>query len=109
MRDQTPVPMIKVEIFTTPGCDKCARARETFRSIAESFGSDRVRWREIDVLEEMDYAVALGVTSPPAIAIDGELVFPVLPSAQRFERELRRRLERTGGDMAVTRKEHDAH
>ncbi len=101
--------MIKVEIFTTPGCDKCARARETLRSIAESFGRDKVSWREVDVLEEMDYAVELGVASPPAIAIDGELVFPVLPSAQRFGRELRRRLERTGGDMAVTRKEHDGH
>ncbi|MEW5707508.1 glutaredoxin domain-containing protein [Pelomicrobium sp. G1] len=100
--------MIKVEVFTTPGCDKCARARETLKSIAEGFGRDKVSWREVDVLEEMDYAVELGVTSPPAIAIDGALVFPVLPSAQRFGRELRERLERmAGADGAGPRRERD--
>ncbi len=107
MKDLTPASMIKVEVFTTSGCDKCARARETLKSVAESFGWDKVTWREIDVLEEMDYAVALGVTSPPAIAIDEELVFPVLPSAQRFGQELRERLERAGGGRAATRKEDD--
>jgi len=41
----------------------------------------------------MDYAVELGVMAPPAIAIDGELVFPALPTPDRLREELIRRLE----------------
>jgi hypothetical protein len=37
------------------------------------------------------------VLSPPAIAIDGTLVFPALPSAGRFSRELAKRLEQSAG------------
>lgn len=83
---------IKVEAFSTPGCTKCAEAREMLKAIAQELGGERVIWREVDVLEEMDYAVELGVLSPPAIAIDGELVFPALPSAKRFREELVKRL-----------------
>ncbi len=34
-----------------------------------------------------------GVLSPPPIAVDGELVFPSLPSAARLREELARRLD----------------
>ena len=37
-------------------------------------------WRDVNVLEELDYAVELGVLTLPAVAIDGELVFASLPS-----------------------------
>lgn len=86
---------ISVETFSTPGCAKCAQAHAALQSIAE--GMERVVWRKIHVLEELDYAVKLGVLTPPAIAIDGELAFPALPSPQRFRRELARRLEALSG------------
>ncbi|WP_333839251.1 glutaredoxin family protein [Pelomicrobium sp.] len=82
--------MILVEIFSTPGCGKCAQAREALRAVAESLSA--VRWREVNILDELDYAVDLGVLSLPAIAIDGELVFPTLPGAERLRQELMRRL-----------------
>ncbi|MBA3904641.1 MAG: glutaredoxin [Rhodocyclaceae bacterium] len=84
--------MILVEIFSTPGCGKCTEAREALKAVAT--GLEAVRWREVNILDELDYAVDLGVLSPPAIAIDGELVFPTLPGAERLRRELVRRLAR---------------
>lgn len=81
--------MILVEIFSTPGCGKCAQARQPLKAVAESLSA--VRWREVNILEELDYAVDLGVLSPPAIAIDGELVFPTLPGTERLRQELMRR------------------
>jgi thioredoxin 1 len=48
----------------------------------------------VNVLDELDYAVELGVLTPPSMAIDGELVFAKLPSAAQLREELARRLAR---------------
>ncbi len=84
--------MVKVEVFSSPGCGKCAQAKAMLKTVAEALGSDKVTWREVNILEEMDYAVDLGIMSSPAIAIDGELVFTSLPSAYKLRVELLRRL-----------------
>lgn len=81
--------MIKVEVFSSPGCGKCGHARDVLRRLTAEM--DSVEWREVNVLEEMDYAVALGVLSTPAIAIDGELVFSSLPSAAKLRSALEAR------------------
>lgn len=85
---------IRVEVFSTPGCSKCARARDALKSVADEFGQDKVTWRDVNVLEELDHAVELGVIAPPCIAIDGKLVFPKLPTADELREELAGRLER---------------
>ena len=85
---------IKVETFSAPGCSKCAQAREALKAVVDELGPERVSWRDVNILEEMDYAVELGVLSPPAIAIDGELVFPALPSPKRLRAELIKHLEK---------------
>ncbi len=87
--------MIKVEAFSSPGCAKCAKAKYTLKVIIDELGQDRVSWRDVNILEELDYAIELGVFSPPAIAIDGELVFPALPSPSRLRAELIKRLEKS--------------
>ena len=84
--------MIKVEVFSSPGCGKCLQAKAVLKAIAEELGLDKVTWRDVNILEEMDYAVDLGVISSPAIAIDGELVFSSLPSAAKLRSELDKRL-----------------
>lgn len=84
---------ITVEIFSTPGCGRCAQAGEVLKLVAQGFGQDQVDWRDVNVLEELDYAVELGVFTPPSIAIDGELVFPKLPTADKLRAELMRRLK----------------
>ncbi len=84
---------IQVEVFASPGCSKCGHAKAVLRRLAEELGGERVQWREVNILDEMDHAVALGVMSTPAIAIDGELVFTGLPSRRKLEQALRARLE----------------
>lgn len=80
--------MIKVEVFSSPGCGKCKQSINILKALAEEIGHDKVMWREVNILEEMDYAVALGVMSSPSIAIEGELVFSSLPSAGKLRSAL---------------------
>ncbi|EGW55240.1 hypothetical protein TevJSym_ae00970 [endosymbiont of Tevnia jerichonana (vent Tica)] len=47
----------------------------------------------VNVLEELDYAVQIGVLATPAIAIDGELVFTALPSEKRLRQTLQQRID----------------
>ena len=85
-----------VEVFSSPGCVKCARAKAILKDLAEAIGGARISWREVDILEEIDYAVDLGVIGAPSIAIDGELVFPSLPRPAKLRAELLRRLGTAG-------------
>lgn len=75
--------MIKVEVFTAPGCGKCGKAKHVLEDVINKMGKE-VEWREVDVLQEIDYAVELGVLATPALAINGELVFTALPSPKRL-------------------------
>ena len=84
--------MIKIEVFSSPGCGKCGQARTMLKAVAEELGADKVQWRDVNILEEMDYAVDLGVTVLPSIAIDGKLVFASLPSAAKLRAELEQQL-----------------
>lgn len=88
---------IKVEVFSSPGCSKCGHAKVVLRKITEEIGDGQIQWREVNVLEEMDYAVSLGVLSTPAIAIEGELIFTGLPSARKLRSELEARLASAPG------------
>ena len=71
--------------------------------MVEAIDDDRLEWRTVEVLDEIDYAVAVGVLSTPAIAIDGELVFSSLPTKKKLQSELNKRLSRQSecGDKPV--------
>lgn len=84
--------MLKVEVFSSPGCGKCTQAKNMLKTMVEEMGQGRITWRDVNILEEMDYAVELGVMSSPAIAIDGKLVFSSLPSLDKLRAELGKRL-----------------
>lgn len=79
---------IRVEVFASPGCERCGEAKAVLKKLAEEFGGARIDWREINVLEEIDYAVSLGVLSTPAIAVNGELLFGSLPSEKKLRQVL---------------------
>lgn len=83
---------IKVELFASPDCTRCAHARQQLQRMVETIGAGRLEWRVVEVLDEIDYAVAIGVLATPAIAIDGELVFTSLPSNRKLQAELVERL-----------------
>ena len=84
--------MIKVEVFSSPGCSKCGHAKDVLRKLAEALGDDKIQWREVNILDELDHAIELGVMSTPSIAINNELVFASLPSAKKLRSELESRL-----------------
>ena len=73
---------ISVELFFTAGCSKCAGARDVLRKAAQSLAL--VEWNEIDVAQNPNRAVDVGIVSTPAIAIDGKLVFPSMPTASEL-------------------------
>jgi thioredoxin 1 len=78
---------MKVELFHAPGCSRCAAARESLRAAAETAVTG-LEWREVNVLDAMDYAVERGVLSLPAVVIDDQLVFSSLPTAQQLRAAL---------------------
>lgn len=81
---------MKVELFHAPGCSRCAAVREDLKAAAEAVVTG-LEWREVNVLDEMDYAVDHGVLSLPAIVVDGELMFSSLPTPQQLRAALTRR------------------
>ena len=84
---------MKVELFHSPGCSRCAAAQAKLRTVAEATVSD-LEWREVNAVDELDRAVELGVLTLPSIVVDGELVFTSLPSEQQLRDALAEREER---------------
>ena len=81
---------MKIEIFYTPGCSDCAAAHAKLRTAAQESVKD-LEWRELNVLDDLDYAVELGVLTLPSIAVDGELVFTSMPTVTQLRDVLRKR------------------
>lgn len=88
---------IRVEIFTAPSCSRCARAKAQLQQLIEELGPERFEYREVNIIEEIDYAVALGVLNASSIAIDGTLAFATLPAIPVLRRQLLA-LRRTDND-----------
>ena len=82
---------MRIELFYTPGCEKCAETKDELRAAAKELIPD-ASCRELNALDELDYAVELGVVTLPSIAIDGNVVFSSLPNPRQFRRELRKRI-----------------
>jgi glutaredoxin len=85
---------MKIEIFYTPGCSECVAAQAHLRKVAQESVND-LEWRELNVLDDLDYAVELGVLTLPSIAVDGELVFTSLPTSTQLRKAL---MKRTGAN-----------
>ncbi|HED11519.1 MAG TPA: glutaredoxin, partial [Caldithrix abyssi] len=80
------------EILSSPGCTKCSQARERLKRLAKERFPGQLEWREVNIMEELDYAVELGVLSTPAIAVDGKLEFKGLPSLDTLQSFIQNRL-----------------
>ena len=80
--------MVKVELIASAGCTKCRDARDKLKIAAAGVVKDELEWREVNVLDELDYAVGLGVMTLPAMAINGKLAFAGLPTPEQLRAEL---------------------
>lgn len=83
---------LKIDLITGAACPACDTIRGRLKTVIDAVDQRRIEYREIDVLEEFDYAVELGVLSTPAIAIDGKLAFSSPPSLKKLRQELHQRL-----------------
>ena len=79
---------MRVELFVSPVCDRCVQAKNAVQSVVNDIEDDRLSLRVVEVLDEIDYAVAIGVLSTPAIAINGQLVLACLPRTKILRRVL---------------------
>lgn len=86
---------LDLEFFYSPYCSQCEKTRAHMQSLAATWSKERVRLREINVLENLDRAVTVGVLRTPALAIDGKLVGGIT-SPKALEKLLRRRLRAAG-------------
>ena len=86
---------MNIEIFSSPGCGKCSQAKTRLKELVDELMAQQpdlgIEWREVNILEEIDYAVDLGVLSAPSLAIDGKLIFTSLPGTKRLRREIEQR------------------
>ena len=81
---------MKVEIFYTPGCSECVAAHAKLRATAQDAVKD-LEWLELNVLDDLDHAVELGVITLPSIVVDGELVFTSMPTVTQLREALIKR------------------
>lgn len=84
---------MKVEMFYTPGCTECVAAHAKLQTAARETVKN-LEWRELNVLDDLDYAVELGVLTLPSIAVDGKLVFTSMPTVGQLREAL---IERSKG------------
>ena len=80
-------------MFYTPGCSACVAQHDKLRAAAREVVTD-LEWRDINVLDNVDHAVDVGVLTLPSIVIDGELAFTSMPTAAQLCRAL---IERSRG------------
>lgn len=85
-----------VELFTSNVCSRCVQAKVILNELVDELGDQRVELRFVDVVENIDHAVEVGVLATPALAVNGKLVFPSLPGKRRVRERLIEALERQG-------------
>ena len=81
-----------IEIFCAPGCNRCGRAWRLAQQVVDDPTlRARTTLRKLNVVDEIDYAVELGIRATPAIAIDGELAFTATPDEAALDAAIRQR------------------
>ncbi len=87
------MPPIQVELFSAPNCRRCGKAKILLEAVVSLWPESEICWRVVDVVEELDHAVQIGVLATPAIAVDGQLVFTAIPAEERLRDVLRQHVE----------------
>lgn len=76
---------VKIEVFSSPGCSKCKKAIQEIIRLLKEMGDPGWEIKEVNVLENLEYAVQSGVVTTPSIAINGKIVFQGLPSRKALQ------------------------
>jgi len=91
-----PTHSLIIEIFTAPSCSRCDKAfqlaKRVLTELSEEYPennflkNDAIELRKLSVVEELDYAVELGVRTTPSIALNGKLLFIAMPRDADFRK-----------------------
>ncbi len=73
-----------IELISTFTCKRCHKAQQQIKKVLSKLDSNTIEYKEINVLNQLDYVVSLGVLSTPAIAINGKLRFHTIPSEKEM-------------------------
>ncbi|HIO01529.1 MAG TPA: thioredoxin family protein [Alphaproteobacteria bacterium] len=103
MSIETESQTVLVEVLTASGCGRCQKIKALAKAVIAELNDDRVEYQEINVVDEIDYAVSLGIMRTPAIALDGKLEFAAPPSKVKLRRAI---LDRLGRFLIVKGKAH---
>jgi len=84
---------ITIEIFSSSFCSRCQKSKNDIKEIIASVEQKEIEYKEIDVVEQLDYSVSMGVLTTPSIAINGKLLFTSTPSRSELEKQINRLLD----------------
>ncbi len=45
--------MLEIEVFTSPGCSKCAHARQVLERLVDEPGDERGHWCEMNIPDDL--------------------------------------------------------
>jgi len=79
---------VKVELLSVSNCNRCVKLKTEIVKLIHEFNEPRLNYQELDLVEDLDYAVSLGVLTTPSIAIDGQLVFSGAPKIHELKQAL---------------------
>lgn len=77
-------PKMLIELLTASGCGACRAVEQTIGHVIDTLTELDLQIIRVDVVEEIDYAVSLGVRRAPAIALNGKLAFSLPPTEQQL-------------------------
>ena len=83
-----------VELFTSNVCSRCVQAKATLRELIAELDDASFELHFIDVIENLDYAVEVGVLATPALAVNGKLISTSIPGKHRLRELLMKQLAR---------------
>lgn len=86
---------LKIEVFSAPGCNKCGKTFQLVEKVLMKFDesvSASIEYRLVNIVDELDYAVAIGLVATPGIAINGQLVFTGMPGETAIREAIQSRL-----------------
>lgn len=92
-----------VEVFVTHACPHCSSAEALVADAVAAVGEEHFDVRIIDVVEELDHAVATGVLRTPAIAVNGTVRLTGLPPVDVLRHTLEKAAKSSAEDSERSR------
>ncbi|SNZ08573.1 Thioredoxin domain-containing protein [Persephonella hydrogeniphila] len=75
-----------IEILDSEGCAKCVGLRERLYTVLNQLGYDNIEVRHLDLFEDQERIVELGIYTSPALAVNGRVYFlGIVPSEKSLK------------------------